>query len=87
MGEIYLVYFIGKNEKTFRDRGWVCYEKTISIRVSGFKDCCPIDYGRTSTKPVPRGKKIILVAYLIISKHNNYININLNKGKGEWRNW
>ena len=53
------------------------------MRVSGFKDYCPIDYGRTSTKPVPREIKINLVAYLIISKHNNYININLNE---EWAN-
>ena len=60
------------NEKTFRDLG------------SGF-DYCPINYGRTSTKPVPREIKINLVAYLIISKHNNYININLIT-LGEWRN-
>ena len=51
-------------------------EKTISIRVSGFKDYCPIDYGRTCTRLAPREIKINLVAYLINSKHNNYININ-----------
>ena len=58
-------------------------EKTISIRVSGFKDYCPIDYGRTCTRLAPREIKINLVAYLINSKHNNYININLNE---EWAN-
>ena len=36
-------------EKDFRERGSGLNEKTISIRVSGFKDYCPIDYGRTWT--------------------------------------
>ena len=43
----------------------------------------PIDYRRTSTRLVPREIKINLVAYLINSKHNHYININLNE---EWAN-
>ena len=38
---------------------------------------------QTYTRLVPREIKINLVAYLIISKHNNYININLNE---EWAN-
>ena len=51
-------------------------EKTISIRVSGFKDYCPIDYRRTRDRLEPREIKINLVAYLMISKHNIHVNIN-----------
>jgi len=51
-------------------------EKTISIRVSGFKDYCPIDYRRNRDRLEPREIKINLVAYLIISKHNIHVNIN-----------
>ena len=38
---------------------------------------------QTCTRLVPREIKINLVAYLIISKHNNYININQYE---EWAN-
>ena len=50
--------------------------KTISIRVSGFKDYCPIDYRRNRDRLEPREIKINLVAYLMISKHNIHVNIN-----------
>jgi len=42
------------NEKTFRDRGSGLNEKTISIRVSGLKNYCPIFYGRSCRWVVDR---------------------------------
>jgi len=43
-----------KDEKTFRDRGSGLNEKTISIRVSGLKNYCPIFYGRSCRWVVDR---------------------------------
>ena len=51
------------------------YEKTFRDRGSGF-DYYPINCRTTRTCLEHREIKINLVAYLINSKHNNYININ-----------
>jgi len=51
-------------------------KKLLGILVLGLLKSYPINYRRTCTRLVPREIKINLVAYLINSKHNNYININ-----------
>ena len=55
------------------------------MRVSGFKDYCPIDYGTTRARLEPRGKKINISRVFYATQYNNGLNINLIT-LGEWRN-
>jgi hypothetical protein len=50
-------------------------KKLLGGRGSGF-DYYPINYGRASTKPVPREIKLIFCCVFNNLKHNIHVNIN-----------